>query len=83
MARSLFSELWRRATLYELAGIDWQPLAQESYVGNYGKSLVPYLEISSPASEPAEARTTLPTSAELDIARRPAADILRALAYIR
>ncbi|HEX6463543.1 MAG TPA: sulfatase-like hydrolase/transferase [Vicinamibacterales bacterium] len=70
-------------TLYELAGVDWQPVAQESYVGNYGTSLVPYLGVSTSAGEPAESRATSPAPRDLDIARRRAAARLRALGYIK
>ncbi len=30
-------------TIYDLLGVNWIPLANMSFVGNYGKSLVPYI----------------------------------------
>jgi arylsulfatase A-like enzyme len=69
-------------TVYELAGIDWRPVAQESSVGNFGKSLVPYLGVTVTAGSPAARRTVLPDPGAVDLARRRAADRLRALGYI-
>jgi arylsulfatase A-like enzyme len=69
-------------TIYELAGIDWRPVAQESWVGNYGKSLVPYLGVPVAPGSPAAARTVRPDAAAVDLSRRRAADRLRALGYI-
>jgi arylsulfatase A-like enzyme len=70
-------------TIYDLAGIDWRPVAQESTVGNFGKSLVPYLGVSVGAGSPAAVRTVLPDPADLDQAHRNARERLRALGYIK
>jgi arylsulfatase A-like enzyme len=70
-------------TVYDLAGIDWRPVAQESWVGNFGKSLVPYLGVSVGAGSPAATRTVRPDAATVDVARRRAAERLRALGYIK
>jgi len=70
-------------TVYDLAGIDWRPVAQESWVGNFGKSLVPYLGATVHAGSPAAARTVKPDAAAVDTARRRAVQRLRALGYIK
>jgi arylsulfatase A-like enzyme len=69
-------------TIYDLVGVDWRPIAQGSWVGNYGKSLLPLLQqpmrLSSAAAMPPERLA----GQDLREKRRRTMERLRALGYI-
>jgi hypothetical protein len=73
-------------TVYDLVGMDWVPLAIKSSVGNYGKSLLPYINmagstISSNRGSP-EGTKDQPIS-EQDRYKKEGIERLRSLGYVR
>jgi arylsulfatase A-like enzyme len=73
-------------TIYDLLGVDWRPLTRISAIGNYGKSLMPYLSQGTSV----EYATTVKPGPSREHDRKDAAKVnqealerLRALGYIR
>jgi arylsulfatase A-like enzyme len=69
-------------TVYDLAGVDWRPIAQGSWVGNYGRSLLPLLHVSMRPLTAAMTPSGSPSEQDLRESRRRALQRLRALGYI-
>ena len=70
-------------TIYDLVGVDWRPIARGSWVGNYGKSLLPLLGLPMTASGKTPTYGEPLDEQDLREKRRSAIERLRALGYIR
>lgn len=74
-------------TIYDVVGIDWAPLAAKTLPGNFGKSLLVYIQTGMPpaagGAPPSTERWAPVSPQEMERHRREAAERLKSLGYIQ